>query len=111
MADAIARVGFDWSDAAPILDKIEEEIGELHEALAKGDTGPIKDEFGDMLFAVVNLGRHLKLDSEAALSGTNEKFRSRFHYVEQALGASGNSLEDATLDEMEALWQPAKNAK
>ena len=111
LQEKAARVGFDWSEAAPILDKIEEEIGELREALATGDAAPIKDEFGDMLFAVVNLGRHLKLDSEAALSGTNEKFRSRFHYVEQALEASGGSLEKATLDEMEALWQQAKSAK
>ena len=111
LQEKAARVGFDWSEAAPILEKIEEEIGELREALATGDAAPIKDEFGDMLFAVVNLGRHLKLDSEAALSGTNEKFRSRFHYVEQALEASGGSLEKATLDEMEALWQQAKSAK
>ena len=111
LQEKAARVGFDWSEAAPILDKIEEEIGELREALAKGDSAPIKDEFGDMLFAVVNLGRHLKLDSEAALGGTNEKFRSRFHHVERALEASGSSLEQATLDEMEALWQQAKGAK
>ncbi|MBZ9862143.1 nucleoside triphosphate pyrophosphohydrolase [Mesorhizobium sp. CA15] len=111
LQEKAARVGFDWSEAAPILDKIEEEIGELREALATGDAAPIKDEFGDMLFAIVNLGRHLKLDSEAALSGTNEKFRSRFHYVEQALEASGKSLEKATLDEMEALWQQAKSTK
>ncbi|TPJ30537.1 nucleoside triphosphate pyrophosphohydrolase [Mesorhizobium sp. B2-8-3] len=111
LQEKAARVGFDWSEAAPILDKIEEEIGELREALASGDAAPIKDEFGDMLFAVVNLGRHLKLDSEAALSGTNDKFRSRFHYVEQALEASGGSLEKATLDEMEALWQEAKSGK
>ncbi|TPI56018.1 nucleoside triphosphate pyrophosphohydrolase [Mesorhizobium sp. B3-1-7] len=111
LQEKAARVGFDWSEAAPILDKIEEEIGELREALATGDAAPIKDEFGDMLFAVVNLGRHLKLDSEAALSGTNDKFRSRFHYLEQALEASGGSLEKATLDEMEALWQQAKSAK
>jgi ATP diphosphatase len=111
LQEKAARVGFDWSEAAPILDKIEEEIGELREALAKGDTAPIKDEFGDMLFAVVNLGRHLKLDSEAALSGTNDKFRSRFHYVERALEQSGSSLENATLDEMEALWQQAKSVK
>ncbi|CAN7527460.1 nucleoside triphosphate pyrophosphohydrolase [Mesorhizobium caraganae] len=108
LQEKAARVGFDWSQAAPILDKIEEEIGELREALATGETAEIKDEFGDMLFAVVNLGRHLKLDSEAALSGTNEKFRSRFHYVERALQASGSTLEKATLDEMEALWQQAK---
>jgi ATP diphosphatase len=108
LQEKAARVGFDWSEAAPILDKIEEEIGELREALARGETAEIKDEFGDMLFAVVNLGRHLKLDSEAALSGTNEKFRSRFHYVERAIDASGSTLEKATLDEMEALWQQAK---
>ncbi|BCH17079.1 nucleoside triphosphate pyrophosphohydrolase [Mesorhizobium sp. L-2-11] len=111
LQEKAARVGFDWSEATPILDKIDEEIGELRHALAKGDTASIKDEFGDMLFAVVNLGRHLKVDSEAALSGTNEKFRSRFHYVEQALERSGNTLETATLDEMEALWQQAKSAK
>ncbi|RVC09435.1 nucleoside triphosphate pyrophosphohydrolase [Mesorhizobium sp. M7A.F.Ca.CA.002.15.2.1] len=111
LQEKAARVGFDWSEAAPILDKIEEEIGELREALAKGDTASIKDEFCDMLFAVVNLGRHLKLDSEAALSGTNEKFRSRFHYVEQALEKAGNTLDKADLAEMEALWQEAKTAK
>ena len=111
LQEKAARVGFDWSEAAPILDKIKEEIDELREALAGGDAAPIKDEFGDMLFAVVNLGRHLKLDAEAALSGTNEKFRSRFHYVERALEAKDSSLEEATLDEMEALWQQAKSAK
>ena len=108
LQEKAARVGFDWSEAAPILDKIEEEVAELCEALANGDTASIKDEFGDMLFAVVNLGRHLKVDSEAALSGTNDKFRKRFHYVERALEASGHSLEAASLEEMEALWQQAK---
>ncbi len=108
LQEKAARVGFDWSEAAPILDKIEEEIGELREALAAGDTAAIKDEFGDTLFALVNLGRHLQLDSEAALAGTNEKFRSRFHHVERALAASGRSLGNATLEEMEALWQEAK---
>ena len=108
LQEKAARVGFDWSEAAPILDKIEEEIGELRQALAGGDAAAVKDEFGDMLFALVNLGRHLKLDSEAALAGTNEKFRRRFHHVERALAASGRSLEDASLEEMEALWQQAK---
>lgn len=108
LQEKAARVGFDWSEAAPILDKIEEEIGELREALARGETASIKDEFGDTLFALVNLGRHLKLDSEAALAGTNEKFRGRFHHVEQALQQAGRSLDDASLEEMEALWQQAK---
>ena len=111
LQEKAARVGFDWSEAAPILDKIEEEIGELREALAGGDPAPIKDEFGDMLFALVNLGRHLKIDSEAALTGTNEKFRSRFHHVERALAASGRTLEEAALEEMEELWQQAKGVK
>jgi ATP diphosphatase len=111
LQEKAARVGFDWSEAAPILDKIEEEIGELREAMAAADAAAVKDEFGDLLFALVNLGRHLKLDAEAALAGTNDKFRRRFHHVERALEASGGSLEDATLDEMEALWQQAKTAK
>ena len=108
LQEKAARVGFDWGDAEPILDKIEEEIGELREALARGEADAIKDEFGDVLFAVVNLGRHLKVDSEAALAGTNEKFRTRFHHVEKALQASGRTLDDASLEDMEALWQQAK---
>jgi ATP diphosphatase len=108
LQEKAARVGFDWGEAAPILDKIEEEIGELREALASGNTGSIKDEFGDTLFALANLGRHLGLDSEAALAGTNDKFRRRFHHVERALAEEGRSLEAATLDEMEELWQQAK---
>jgi ATP diphosphatase len=108
LQEKAARVGFDWQEAAPILDKIEEEIGEFREALSCGDEAAMKDEFGDMLFAMVNLGRHMRIDSEAALAGTNEKFRSRFHSVERALAASGQNLEQATLDEMEELWQRAK---
>lgn len=110
LQEKAARVGFDWSEAEPILDKIEEEIGELREAMGKADAASIKDEFGDVLFALVNFGRHLKIDAEAALGGTNEKFRSRFHHVERALETSGRGLQAATLDEMEALWQQAKGA-
>ena len=68
----------------------------------------IADEFGDVLFAIVNLGRHLGVDPEAALAGTNEKFRARFHYVEKSLSQGNSSLKDATLEEMEELWQAAK---
>ncbi|MBX3529783.1 MAG: nucleoside triphosphate pyrophosphohydrolase [Rhizobiaceae bacterium] len=108
LQEKAATVGFDWGAAGPVLDKIEEEIGELREAIASGRGDDIKDEFGDLLFAVVNLGRHLKADPEGALRGTNEKFRTRFHAVEAALKARGDTLEAATLEEMEALWQQAK---
>ena len=103
-----AQVGFDWGEAEPILAKIEEEIGELRAAMADGGTAAIKDEFGDVLFSLVNFGRHLGIDSEAALAGTNEKFRDRFHKVERALNGQDRTLASATLEEMEALWQQAK---
>lgn len=103
-----AEVGFDWSEAAPILDKIEEEIAELRQALAAGGREEAQGEFGDLLFSLVNLGRHLSLDSEAALRQTNSKFRRRFGYIEARLAAQGTQLHDASLDQMEALWQQAK---
>lgn len=109
LQEKAATVGFDWGAAGPILDKIEEEIGELRAALAQGEADAIRDEFGDTLFSLVNLGRHLKVDAEAALSGTNEKFRRRFHHVERALDAAGSSLAAATLERMEGLWQQAKS--
>lgn len=110
-----ARVGFDWKEARPILDKIEEEIGELREAMDEADreTGrdEIAGEFGDVLFALVNFGRHLGIDAEDALRRTNAKFARRFHHVETALTAEGRTLEDAGLDEMEAKWQEAKKGE
>jgi ATP diphosphatase len=105
-----AQVGFDWKEAAPILEKIDEEIGELREAIASGDRNAMTDEFGDVLFALVNYGRHIGIDAETALRQTNEKFRRRFHTVERRLDESGSSLDAATLDEMENLWQQAKKA-
>lgn len=108
LQEKAAKVGFDWSEAKPILDKIEEEIGELRAAMETGEQAKMEDEFGDILFALVNFGRHLKIDAETALRGTNEKFRSRFHYIEQALAKRGSSLDAASLDEMEVLWQQAK---
>ncbi len=103
-----ATVGFDWGEAAPILDKIEEEAGELRAALAEGRQAEVVDEFGDLLFAMVNLGRHLGVDPEAALAGTNEKFRTRFHHVEKAVVRAGSTLAEASLERMEELWQDAK---
>jgi ATP diphosphatase len=108
LQEKAARVGFDWSEAVPILDKIEEEIAEFRAAAAEGKAPAMADEFGDVLFSLVNLGRHLKLDPEAALTGTNHKFLDRFHAVERMLRARGGCLEAASLEEMEALWQEAK---
>jgi ATP diphosphatase len=106
-----AQVEFDWKEAEPILQKIDEELGELREAVQNGDSNAITDEFGDVLFALVNYGRHLGIDPEAALRQTNEKFRSRFHSVERRLSEAGSSLDAATLEEMEALWQQAKKVR
>ncbi|CAN7431684.1 nucleoside triphosphate pyrophosphohydrolase [Rhizobium sp. LjRoot30] len=103
-----AKVGFDWSEPEPILDKIEEEIAELREALKEGRKDKVADELGDLIFAVVNIGRHVKADPEQALRGTNTKFRRRFHHIETELEANGENLDDATLERMEALWQAAK---
>lgn len=103
-----AKVGFDWSEAEPILDKIEEEIAELREAMKAGAPEKVKDELGDLIFALVNIGRHVKADPEQALRGTNTKFRRRFSYIETSLHADDVSLEDASLEHMEALWQEAK---
>jgi len=103
-----ATVGFDWTEAAPILDKIDEEVRELREAVESGRKDAVADEFGDLLFALVNIGRHLGIDAEASLAGTNEKFRFRFHHVERELTNGGSGLQHASLDDMEALWQQAK---
>ena len=105
-----ARVGFDWPEIGPVIDKIEEELGELRAELAAGtvDAARATDELGDVLFAVANLARHLKLDPEAALRATNQKFERRFRHIERRLAESGRKPADATLEEMEALWQEAK---
>ncbi len=108
LQEQAARVGFDWSAAEPILDKIEEEIGELRQALAEGRSENISDELGDLIFATVNIGRHVKVDAENALRGTNTKFRRRFRHIETSLAAAGETLEAASLERMEELWQAAK---
>jgi ATP diphosphatase len=105
-----ARVGFDWTTIGPVIDKIEEELDELRAELgaAKTDPARITDELGDVLFAVANLARHCKVDPEAALRSTNDKFEKRFRYVEAQLATQGRKPAQATLEEMEALWQDAK---
>ncbi len=103
-----AKVGFDWGDAAPILDKIREELGELEVEIAVDAQERIAEEFGDLLFVIANLGRHISVDPEAALRAANLKFERRFHHIESALRKSGVRPESATLEQMEALWQEAK---
>ncbi|WP_457586228.1 nucleoside triphosphate pyrophosphohydrolase [Ensifer canadensis] len=108
LQERAAKVGFDWSEPEPILDKIEEEIGELRQALKEKDRAKVADELGDLIFAVVNIGRHVGTDPEMALRGTNTKFRRRFSHIEHELQAQGETLEAATLERMEELWQAAK---
>ena len=105
----MASVGFDWDSPERVLDKIAEEAGEIAHARREGAAQEeIAGEIGDLLFVVANLARHLKVDPEAALQGTNEKVVRRFHWIEAALAAQDRKLTDATLAEMEALWQQAK---
>jgi ATP diphosphatase len=108
LQEKAAKVGFDWSAPEPILDKIEEEIGELRVALNEGDQKKVSDELGDLIFAVANIGRHVNADPEQALRGTNTKFRRRFNHIETTLQAEGETLEAATLERMEEIWQAAK---
>ena len=103
-----STVGFDWNDPRAVLAKIREEADEIEAALDSGNPEEIADETGDLLFALVNLARHVGADPESALRGTNAKFERRFAYIERALSAKGRSLEDATLEEMDALWNEAK---
>lgn len=103
-----STVGFDWNDPRAVLAKIREEADEIEAALDSGDDAHIAEETGDLLFAVVNLARHAKADPEMALRATNAKFERRFAYIERTLAALGSSLEQATLAEMDALWNEAK---
>jgi ATP diphosphatase len=105
------RVGFDWNDPVAVLTKIREETDEIAAALAHGKPGEAEQEVGDLMFAVVNLARHLDVDPEAALRGANAKFERRFGYIERALAAAGKTPERSTLAEMDALWNAAKKAE
>jgi nucleoside triphosphate diphosphatase len=104
-------VGFDWNDPHAVLAKIREEVGEIEDALAHGDRERVAGEVGDLLFAVVNLARHVDVDPETALRSTNVKFERRFAAIERALAERGKSPQQSTLTEMDALWDAAKAAE
>jgi ATP diphosphatase len=105
------KVGFDWNDPMAVLSKIREECDEIEAEIAAGDRAKAAAEVGDLLFAVVNLARHLDADPEATLRATNRKFERRFASIERALAAKGKRPQDSTLAEMDALWDAAKAAE
>jgi ATP diphosphatase len=106
-----ARVGFDWPDAGAVLDKIAEETAELVAARDAGDAAHVSEEFGDLMFVMANLARHLGVDPEAALRAASAKFTRRFQGIEAALAAEGREPAEATLAEMDALWDAQKRAE
>ncbi|MFK7160402.1 nucleoside triphosphate pyrophosphohydrolase [Marinospirillum sp. MEB164] len=112
-----ASVGFDWAESLAVVDKMQEELDEIRAALASGEQAAVADEVGDFIFATLNLARHLKVDPEQALRGTNRKFTERFQQVERLSAAAGAPLtlerqadpeQAVTLEQMEAYWQQAK---
>jgi nucleoside triphosphate diphosphatase len=108
LQEKAGKVGFDWNDAHAVLAKLREETAEIEEALAAGDAEGVKGEVGDLLFVVANLARHLNVDPETALRGANAKFERRFAHIEARLGDQGRQPAEASLEEMDALWNEAK---
>ena len=106
--EKVARVNFDWDDVKAVLLKVSEEIDEVSKALEQGDKKHIEEEMGDLLFSMVNLSRHLNVPPEDALRRSNDKFMRRFRYIEAALELRGENLERATFEELDALWEEAK---
>jgi len=104
----VARVNFDWTELRDVIAKVEEELGELKEAISNEDEKSIKDEIGDLLFAVANLARKCKLDAETALQAATDKFAGRFNLLEDELGARGKKLGDVDLAELDAIWNEIK---
>ncbi len=106
-----AATGFDWPSATEVLDKIEEEIGEVRETLEQKERERQEEELGDLLFAVTNLARKLGIEPEAALRAANRKFTTRFGAMQERLESRGRALGEATLDEMEHAWQAVKRGE
>jgi nucleoside triphosphate diphosphatase len=108
LGEKAGHAGFDWPDAAGVLDKLREELGELTAAIASGDRAAAAAELGDLLFAATSLARHLRVVSEDALTGAADRFCRRFRWMENALATSQRAVHDASAEELEALWQEAK---
>jgi XTP/dITP diphosphohydrolase len=108
MQDKTAQVGFEWETTEQVMDKVNEEFVELREAIAQKDQNKTEQEFGDLLFALVNYSRYIKVDPELALARCNLKFKRRFQYIEARAAREGRKLEDMTLEEMDAIWNEAK---
>jgi MazG family protein len=106
-----AKVGFDWPDAAGVLEKVQEEIAELQRELGGGDARRVREELGDLLFALVQASRHLGLDAEAALREANDKFEHRFRHVEALLARDGLTPTDVDMRRLDALWNVAKRER
>jgi ATP diphosphatase len=111
LTEKASRIGFDWPDVKGVVEKIDEEVGELKEALASNDRAALEHELGDALFALANLGRKLGIPPEDAMRAANRRFTSRFHVVEKGLAAQGVPFGEATLAQMDALWDQAKAAE
>lgn len=108
LQDKTKQVGFEWNHIGQVKEKVDEELQELYEAVEKGEQQEIENEFGDVLFALINYARYAKIDPELALERTNKKFIKRFQYIEAAAKEQGKQLEHMTLEEMDALWNQAK---
>ena len=111
LTEKAARVGFDWRRTEDVFDKIDEELTELREAVASGDTASVQEEIGDLLFTIGNIARKLEVNPEEALQSTNRKFMRRFESMETAVRATGRNLDELSLEEMDRLWDDAKSAE
>lgn len=109
MQEKASNVGFDWPETNQVWEKLEEELRELREALNSGDIEESREEFGDLLFSLVNLGRFFDLNAEDALRLTNRKFEKRFRYIEERLSKEGINISDATLEQLDKYWDQAKS--
>jgi MazG family protein len=111
LTEKAARVGFDWRRTEDVFHKLDEEIGELHEAIESGDKTKVHDEIGDLLFTIANIARKLEVNAEEALQSSNRKFTRRFESMESRVHGSGRNLDQLTLEEMDSLWDDAKAAE